>query len=147
MKINNRTLLESATVATVYTSSFYLAKLLIFNALLAKYPSQSDDDVRADIGIPTILIAYVVALLFSYIAIFIIYKLKHKSFSLKSFILFCLLIPFVYQLPILGLGLLALISSTYNYSSYFVYEISLAISIWSTICIVYWLSFKYRSRH
>jgi ABC-type spermidine/putrescine transport system permease subunit II len=147
MKINNRTLLESATVATVYTSSFYLAKLLIFNALLAKYPSQSDDDVRADIGIPTILIAYVVALLFSYIAIFIIYKLKHKSFSLKSFILFCLLIPFVYQLPILGLGLLALISSTYNYSSYFVYEISLAISIWITICIVYWLSFKYRSRH
>jgi purine-cytosine permease-like protein len=145
MKVNSGIYLESAIVATVYTGSFYLTQWLTFNALLAKYPSQSDDDVRADIGIPAILIAYIVALLFSYIAIFIINKLLHKSFSFKSFILFCLLIPLIYQLLQLVLGLLAIVSSTYNHSSYFVYQISLAISTWITVNIVYWLAFKHRS--
>jgi hypothetical protein len=145
MKINSKTWLESATVATAYTIAFYLINWLSFNALLAKYPSQSEDDVRADIGIPAILIAYIVALLCSYVAIFIINKLLHKPFSFKRFILFCLLIPFIYQLSQLGLGLIAIISSSYNRSSYFVYQISLVICTWVTVCIVYWLAFKYRS--
>jgi hypothetical protein len=123
MKINSKTWLESATVATAYTIAFYLINWLSFNALLAKYPSQSEDDVRADIGIPAILIAYIVALLCSYVAIFIINKLLHKPFSFKRFI----------------------ISSSYNRSSYFVYQISLVICTWVTVCIVYWLAFKYRS--
>jgi len=144
MKIVNKSWLESSVVATVYTASFYLINWISFNALLAKYPSQSEDDVRTDIGIPTILLAYIGALFCSYIAIFIIHKLQHKSFSFKDFLIFCLLIPLIYQLSQLGIGLLAVISSSYNHSSYLVYQISLVICTWITVCIVYWLAFRHR---
>ena len=143
MKLINKSWRASLGVSFIYTATYYLAQWAVFTLLIARFPSAQEDDVRIDLGILTLLISYIAALLCTFIVIYFIHKLSSRPVSFKHFILFCILIPVVFQLTQFGVLLLSIISPTFNHASYRVYQISLGICTLITAWIAYWLAFRY----